>query len=85
LIPSASAQCPLKRPLRDYEKDKDPAAVNREDGAAADDRPPESEEPQIGNPFAFDFGGDGTGVGNPFAEDDNEGDDNEGQGEERER
>ncbi len=73
----------LKRPLRDHERDEDPAEENREDGAAADDRTPEDEEPLTGNPFDFDFG-DGAGVGNPFAPDDSEADDPEGQGEERE-
>jgi hypothetical protein len=74
----------LTRPLRDYERSEDPAEENREDGATADDRTPESEEPQIGNPFDFDFGGNGTGVGNPFAADGNEANDPKGQGEERE-
>jgi hypothetical protein len=73
----------LRRPLRDYERSEDPAEENREE-ATADDRTPESEEPQIGNPFDFDFGGNGTGVGNPFAAGGNEANDPKGQGEERE-
>ena len=72
----------LGRPLREHERSEDPAEANREDGKTTDDRTPEGEEPLTGNPLEFDFGGDR--VGNPFAADDNEVNDREGQDEERE-
>ncbi len=43
----------LRRPLRDYERSKDPADENR-DEETTDDRTPEGEERLTGNPFAAD-------------------------------
>ena len=73
----------LRRPLRDHERSEDPAEEIREDGTVTHDRSPEGEERLTGNPFDFPFEGDN--VGNPFAPNDDEAGDPEGQGEERER
>jgi hypothetical protein len=73
----------LRRPLRDYERSEDPAEENRKE-EITDDRTPEGEERLTGNPFDFEFDFGGDSVGNPFASDDNEANDPEGQGEERE-
>ena len=78
---------PKRRPRGTSRPPSDPRIAdieqaNREDGETTDDRTPEGEEPLTGNPFEFDFGGDR--VGNPFAADDNEVNDREGQDEERE-
>ena len=73
----------LRRPLRDHERSEDRAEENRQE-EINDDRTPEGGESVTGNPFGFEFDFGGDSVGNPFAPDDNEGDDPEGQGEERE-